>query len=123
MANKIENETPGAINILSAGTKIQGDVFTDGDFRLDGSINGKFTSKLKLVIGPSGSIEGDIECRDCEVCGKVKGNILAHENLVLRETADVCGDIRVNRLAIEPGAVFVGHCSMLNVAEPAGEEK
>lgn len=123
MASKIENEAPGAINILSSGTSIQGDVSTDGDFRLDGTITGQFTSKLKLVIGPSGCIEGDIECRDCEVCGKVKGNILVHENLVLRETADVCGDIRVNHLAIEPGAVFVGHCSMLNVAVPAGEEK
>ena len=123
MASKTENEAPGAINILSDGTKIQGDVFSDGDFRLDGSIVGQFTSKLKLVIGASGSIEGDIECRDCEICGKVKGNILVHENLILRETADVCGDIRVNRLAIEPGAVFVGHCSMLNVKVTTEEAK
>lgn len=123
MANKIENEAPGAINILSNGTSIKGDVSTDGDFRLDGAIRGNFSSKLKLVVGPSGFIEGDIECRDCEVCGKVKGNILAHENLILRETADVCGDIRVNRLAIEPGAVFMGHCSMLNVVVADGEEK
>ena len=70
------------------------------------------------IIGPTGFIEGDIECNDCEVFGKVKGNILAHETLVLRDTANVCGDIRINRLSIEPGAVFTGHCSMLNVAVP-----
>lgn len=116
MANKIENEAPGAINILSSGTRIQGDVITDGDFRIDGTIRGQFISNLKIVIGVSGCVEGDIECRDCEISGKVKGNILVRENLVLRETAMVCGDIRVNRLAIEPGAVFEGHCSMLNVA-------
>ncbi|MBP5396779.1 MAG: polymer-forming cytoskeletal protein [Bacteroidales bacterium] len=118
MASKTENEASGTINIIGNGTSIHGDVASHGDFRLDGAIQGQFVSKLKLVIGPTGYIEGDIECKDCEIFGKVKGNILVHETLVLRETAEVCGDIRINRLSIEPGAVFTGHCSMLNVAVP-----
>lgn len=121
MASRTENDTPGIINIIGNGTAINGDVETNGDFRLDGTIHGQFVSKLKLVIGPTGCIEGDIECKDCEIFGHVKGNILAHETLVLRETADVCGDIRVNRLSIEPGAMFSGRCSMLN-ANAAGVE-
>lgn len=118
MASKTDNEVTGIINIIGNGTSIHGDVASNGDFRIDGAIQGKFVTKLKLVIGPTGFIEGDIECKDCEIFGKVRGNILAHETLVLRETAEVCGDIRINRLSIEPGAVFTGHCSMLNVAVP-----
>ena len=118
MANRNENDVPGIINIIGSGTTIHGDVETPGDFRLDGTIQGQFLSRQKLVVGPTGSIEGDIECKDCEVFGRVKGNILTHESLVLRESAVVVGDIRVNRLSIEPGAMFTGHCSMLNVAVP-----
>ncbi len=115
MAKTMDTETPG-INIIGSGTQINGDVCANGDFRVDGIIIGNFSTALKLVIGPSGYIEGNIECNDCEIHGRVKGNILTHENMVLRATADVAGDIEINRLSIEPGANFVGHCNMLNVA-------
>ncbi len=120
MGNRADNEIPNSVNIMVSGTVIHGDVETQGDFRVDGTVLGNFTSKLKVVIGPTGYIEGDIECGDCEVFGKVKGNILAHEHLILRENSEVCGDIRINRITIEPGAMYSGHCSMLN-AQPSPE--
>ena len=123
MGNKAENEGPNSVNIVGNGTVIHGDVESNGDFRLDGTVLGRFSSKLKVVIGPTGYIEGDIECKDCEVFGKVKGNILAHEHLVMRETSEVCGDIRINRITIESGALYTGHCSMLNVQNASEPEQ
>lgn len=119
MAKIVENEISSTLNIIGNGTLIQGDVSSKGDFRVDGSVKGNFFSELKLVIGPNGYIEGNITCKDCEILGKVKGNIQVHENLVLRESAQITGDIQVNRLSIEAGASFTGHCSMLSTtAEP-----
>ena len=114
MAKTVENENSSNLNIIGNGTLIQGDVTSNGDFRVDGSIKGNFTSKLKLVIGTNGYVEGNITCKDCEILGKVKGNVLVQEQMILRETAEIEGDIQVNRLSIEAGARFTGHCSMLS---------
>ena len=114
MAKTMENETSSSLNIIGNGTLIKGDISSKGDFRVDGSVKGNFKSDLKLVIGPNGYIEGNISCKDCEILGKVNGNIHVQENLVLRESAQINGDIQANRLSIEAGASFTGHCSMLS---------
>ena len=114
MAKTVETESSSNLNIIGNGTLIQGDITSNGDFRVDGSIKGNFSSKLKLVIGTNGYVEGNITCKDCEILGKVKGNILAQEQMIMRETAEIEGDIQVNRLSIEAGARFTGHCSMLS---------
>ena len=114
MANAAKNEPLPTLNIIGNETLVKGDIFSKGDFRVDGNIQGNFSTPLKLVVGPSGSIEGNVTCKDCEIFGKVKGNILAKENMILRESAQITGDIRVNRLSIEAGACFIGHCSMLS---------
>lgn len=122
MAKLVENETSSNLNLIGNGTHIQGDISSNGDFRVDGSIKGNFTSKLKLVIGPNGYIEGNISCKDCEILGKVDGNITVQENLTLRTSAQITGDIQVNRLSVEAGACFTGHCSMISHAASTTQE-
>ena len=56
-----ENETTG-INIIGIGTKITGDVNSNGDIRVDGSLNGKLITKGKVVIGETGKVKGEISC-------------------------------------------------------------
>ncbi|MDR1879248.1 MAG: polymer-forming cytoskeletal protein [Bacteroidales bacterium] len=100
------------INIIGAGTEIKGDIKTSGDMRIDGKLTGNFSSGQKLVIGQSGIIEGDIKCKDCDISGKVIGNMHVTELLTLKATADVMGDISTNKIVIEPGAQFSGVCKM-----------
>lgn len=114
MAKSIENERPKTINIIGNGSKINGDIVSDGDFRVDGIILGNFKSNLKIIIGECGYIEGNVDCKNCEVLGKIHGNINVSESLVLRESANIEGDIKIGRLSVEPGASLTGHCSMLN---------
>ncbi|NLJ82198.1 MAG: polymer-forming cytoskeletal protein, partial [Bacteroidales bacterium] len=92
-----------------------------GDFRLDGTLIGNFYSKLKLVIGPSGKIEGNINCKDCDVSGAVKGNIETSEMLTLKASSNVIGDLVVKRLCIEPDAEFTGNCRMNNTENTESE--
>ena len=100
------------INLIGVGTEIKGDVSSNGDFRIDGVLMGDFYSKLKLVVGPSGRIEGNISCKDCDISGIVKGNIETSETLTLKASSNVMGDLMVKRLCIEPDAEFTGNCKM-----------
>lgn len=111
MGKNGELETP-SINIIGQGTEIKGDINTFGDMRIDGKLVGNFTSNQKLVIGTDGIIEGNINCKDCDISGKVVGDMCVTELLTLKSTSDVCGDISTNKLVVEIDAQFSGVCKM-----------
>ena len=106
---KIELETV-PINTITAGSVIKGTVNANGDFRMDGTLEGDISITGKLVVGENGMVNGNIKCQNANIIGIVKGNITVKEMLTLHATAKVHGDIILNRLAIEPGAVFAGSC-------------
>jgi cytoskeletal protein CcmA (bactofilin family) len=110
MKNK-EVEVP-SINLLSAGTLVKGEIKLNGDFRLDGSFVGTIHCKGKVVVGPTGSIEGEIICQNADFSGEVKANVKVAELLTLKETARYTGNMTTNKLSIEPGAKFSGNCIM-----------
>ena len=110
-----ENETNG-INIIGIGTKITGDVNSNGDIRVDGSLNGKLITKGKVVIGETGKVKGEISCKNSDVEGSIEGKITVSELLALKTKARINGDIIANKLAIEPGCQFSGNCDMSTIA-------
>ena len=106
-----------SVNLLAAGTSIVGDVKSNGDFRIDGTLKGTLSVKGKLVVGPSGHSEGEIECQNADVSGEIKGKINVSELLMLRATAKISGDIFTGKISIEPDAQFTGTCSMGGVVK------
>ena len=111
MAKNMENENT-KINLIGIGTKIEGSITTDGDIRVDGSMEGKINAKGKIVVGDNGKINGEIHCKNLEVEGAVEGKAFVTELMSLRSKSKLTGDIVTNKLAIEPGAVFTGKCDM-----------
>ncbi len=108
MAKTPEIITPDDLNKIINGTVFKGDITSNGDFRIDGTLKGSIHSKGKIVIGPSGSIEGEIRCKNAEVYGKVTAKVYVEELLSLRTSAELNGDIVYNKIAIEAGAKLVG---------------
>jgi cytoskeletal protein CcmA (bactofilin family) len=111
MAKIIETEN-NVINQIGVGTEITGDVATNGDIRFDGILTGNLKTKGKVVVGETGAVKGEINCKNSVVEGKVEGKIIVGELLTLKATSTLTGDIVTRRLAIEPGAKFSGNCSM-----------
>lgn len=118
-----------SINIITAGTIIKGDITASGDFRLDGTLEGNIQLNGKLVVGDSGVVNGNVLCVNANIIGTVNGNLSVKELLSLNATARVKGDILINKLSIEPGAIFTGKCRMLDevrqqqeAATPEAEE-
>jgi cytoskeletal protein CcmA (bactofilin family) len=111
MATNNSSETP-SLNLIGAGTVITGDITTNRDMRIDGALSGSINVKGKLVVGASGTIDGEIVCQNADISGTIKGKINVSELLTLKSSAKLVCDISTNKIAIEPGAVFSGSCRM-----------
>lgn len=124
MARTYDNDgIGGSINTITEGTNIKGNISAVGDFRMDGALEGNITLNGKLVVGESGTIKGNVICQNANIIGNVLGNISVKELLTLHSTANVKGDILINKISIEPGASFSGTCRMLDeVRRDASEE-
>ena len=111
---KINNKVsdPGLTNQLKKGTVITGDLSSKSDARIDGVINGNVTIEGRVVIGETGEINGDIKCNILEVSGKITGNLDIKERLTLKLSANFTGNMKTEKLIIEPGAIFNGSCKM-----------
>ena len=116
-----EKETIG-ISIIGNGTKITGDINSNGDIRVDGSLTGEMITKGKVIIGETGKIKGEINCKNSDVEGSIEGKITVAQLLVLKTKARIKGDIITNKLAIEPGCQFTGKCDMAAATAPSNEE-
>ena len=111
MAKNFETE-PAAINLISNGTEISGDIKSGGDIRIDGSLTGNLNTKGKVVIGVTGRVNGEVICKNSEVSGCVEGKISVSQLLILKASSKILGDIATVKLSIEPGAKFSGNCKM-----------
>lgn len=105
-----ESQAP---NIIALGTEVTGDIESAGDFRIEGSINGTVKAKGKIVIGESGSVDGQLICNNADISGKVKGKLEVSDSLILRANSNFTGEVVTKKIAIENGAVFSGSCEML----------
>lgn len=101
-----------SINLIGNGTKIIGDITSNGDLRIDGVLKGNIKINGKLVVGQTGNIEGNIQCQNADVSGEIHGTITVTELLSLKASAKVLGDIVTGKIAIEPNATFTGTCKM-----------
>ena len=95
--------------IISAGTKIVGNI-NDGDvIHIDGKLEGDVCCK-ELIIGPTGSVKGNITAKTLELFGELNGTLTV-ESLSIASTARFVGDSVYKTIAIEPGAVLIGSCN------------
>lgn len=105
-------DTTSQQNTIAKGTTITGDIISDGDFRIEGTVQGNIKTPGKVVVGKTGFINGTLKGAYADVEGKFAGKLLLSETLTLRSTAHVEGEVEVGKLAVEPGATFNATCSM-----------
>ena len=99
-------------NIIGKNTSILGDVISEGDFRIDGKVEGTIKTKGRVIIGKSGNVSGKIECNNADIEGKFSGELIVSSLLTLKATATISGEVVISKLSVEPGAEFNATCVM-----------
>ena len=109
---KIQKPKVMEINVVAKNTAIIGDIISEGDFRIDGTLEGNIKTKGRVIIGISGSVKGKIDAVNQDIEGKFSGDLLVQETLTIKATAIISGDVVIGKLSVEPGATFNSSCSM-----------
>ncbi|MFW6238073.1 MAG: bactofilin family protein [Halanaerobiales bacterium] len=107
--------------IMGNGTKIDGDIRTNGSLRVEGEVQGNVKAEGDLFVGESGKVKSEIEAREVVIAGVVEGNVVAHKKLEILPKGKLLGDIKTDKLKIEEGATFIGSSQTLK--KSAGDKK
>ena len=99
-------------NVIGKNTTIVGDIISDGDFRVDGTLEGTLTTNGRVIIGTEGSIKGKVEAKNADIEGTFSGNLLVSNTLTIKATATISGEVVIGKLSVEPGASFNATCAM-----------
>ncbi len=112
--NAVNAATPTSsnINTLVEGSHSEGTINTQNDLRVDGTIVGTVNCGGKLIIGPTGNVDGEVTSQNAVIEGRFNGVLTIHDILDVRESASVTGEIKTGKLLVQNGATFTGNCDM-----------
>ena len=121
-----DNFGSAAESIVGPSVKIEGDLKSQGNLRIDGSVTGTVKTSQNLFVGESANITADVEAENAVISGTVQGNIKVAGALVLGRNGRLIGDMNCGSLQVEEGAYFAGKCQMKDRGQniqPVDEEK
>jgi cytoskeletal protein CcmA (bactofilin family) len=121
--NKKEQGHTSVASIIAKGTVLKGDITSDGDIRIDGTLQGNIHCTARVVIGANGVVEGDINSDNADIMGLTRGTLNVKDLLQLKGEGKVIGNIHAGRLMVEPNAQFNGQCHMTEKANVQGQVK
>jgi len=109
---KMATESVNQQNTIAKGTTFTGDIISDGDFRIEGTVQGNIKTPGKVVLGRTGIINGTLKGANADIEGKFSGKLMLTDTLSLKASAYVEGEVEVGKFAVEPGATFNATCMM-----------
>ncbi len=119
-AQEVRAEAPATKavpSIISADLVVEGNLISNGEVQVDGTVKGDIQCKA-LIVGARGSVAGAVVAQTVRMHGAIRGMIRA-TSVFLASTARMSGDVEHASLAMEPGAHMEGHCKRITEAVPA----
>jgi cytoskeletal protein CcmA (bactofilin family) len=110
-----ERREPAGAGAAGIGPSITivGDVSGEEDLTILGKVEGKIVlPKHSVTIGHGGRVKADIQAKFVSVAGEVHGNLVAGEQIVIRKTATMLGNLTAPRVGLEDGCRFRGSVEM-----------
>ena len=102
----------GEVTIVGTGARLEGNVISAGNLRIDGQVKGQINADGDVVLSPQSQVEADIRSQNVSVAGRFKGNILVKGKAHLARGGRIDGNITSKTLVVEEGGIFHGQSNM-----------
>jgi len=109
-------------NVIAKNTTIKGEIISDGDYRIDGVLEGDLKTKGRVIIGSGGVVNGTVEALNTDIEGTFSGKLIVEKILTVKAIAKISGEVVVGKLSIEPGAAFNASCTMKAIVKEVNKE-
>ena len=97
------------VETIGESIVFKGELSRDVDLVIDGQVEGKINlNRNALTVGEHGKVKAKIAAKTVVVVGAVWDSLIAAENVDIRDTGLVEGDIYTSRLSIALGAYVRG---------------
>lgn len=94
--------------IVGASIKLNGDISSCEELVVEGEVEANLTDTGTIEVAESGCFKGSAEVDVADISGVFEGNLTARENLFVRSTGRIIGNIKYTTIVVEPGGVIDG---------------
>jgi cytoskeletal protein CcmA (bactofilin family) len=106
------------VAVIGPTITVKGEISGKEDLEIQGTLDGTITMKEhRVTVGDKGRIKADVRAKSIHVAGEVEGNLFGDDEVVLRESGRLLGNITAPRVALEDGSKFKGSIDMEPVAD------
>lgn len=98
--------------VIGEGLSIEGDLSSDEEVVVHGSVRGKLTTTDAVTVGTTGVVQADVSGSSVSIAGQVTGDVTASERVDLQPGGRLVGDVKAARFTIADGASFKGNVDM-----------
>jgi cytoskeletal protein CcmA (bactofilin family) len=106
-------------NRIAEGTKISGNVESESDFLLSGTLDGTLTTRGRVVIGERGMLLGNLKADSVVVLGHLEGDVESTGHLEIGSRGKILGDVTMTSFSVQSGGVFRGSSRMRESVQDA----
>jgi cytoskeletal protein CcmA (bactofilin family) len=108
----------GEVTIVGAGARLEGNVVSAGNLRIDGQVKGQINAEGDVALSPQSQVEADIRGQNVSIAGRFKGSVQAKGKAHLARGGRIDGNITSKTLVVEEGGIFHGQ-SIMDGSSPA----
>lgn len=115
---RLRDRSSGAATLINEGCKITGVIGGNGDFLINGEIEGDCDIDGTVTLARNGLWRGTIKANTVIISGHVEGDIVAAGKVEIAASAKIVGTVSGDAIAVAEGAVVEGVMKTTGQAEP-----
>ena len=116
MGKNIEKNIEKKTLVVGQEIRLKGEITSCDKLVVEGHVEVSLTNGRQIEVGPNGVFTGEAAVQEADVSGRFDGELVAHENLVVRSSGHVTGKIRYGRIVIESGGQVSGQIEAISAA-------
>ena len=118
MSNPYDKGMSTNSSVLGPTLKFKGELTADEDLLIQGQIEGSINHTSKLTIGKEGKLKANVKAEFISVEGQVHGDLAGSTSVVVKESANITGNIFSPVVTLREGSTFNGKIDMTGTEQP-----
>jgi len=116
---RIRDTASGPGTLISEGCRIEGTLTGQGNFMINGEVDGECNIDGTVTLTKNGLCKGVIRAASVIVAGTVDGDIVSEGQVEIGDTARITGTVSGEAIAVAEGAVVEGVMKTTGHIEPS----